>query len=260
MQSHLPQGEAALDAGFAELVESIRDHGQQVPILVRAHPRKSGHYQIAYGHRRWKACAHLGLDVRAIVTELSDEQMVVALGKENTERKDLTFIEQALFASELKRRKYKRETIAAALSLPPTNVSKLTKLAETVPREIIEAIGPAPKVGRPRWEALARVIEQSGMASALAAMTALVDAEDWSDLDSNGRFARFFKNYAATPREPGERLFKGQGVTLLQNGSDASATFQISDENKTGLVAHLRDALPGLIEAYLRRTGETKGD
>ncbi|MBP0618171.1 plasmid partitioning protein RepB [Jiella mangrovi] len=246
------------DTGFGELIDSIREHGQQVPILVRAHPKTQGRYQIAYGHRRWRACAHLGRSVRAIVTDLSDEEMVVALGKENTERKDLTFIEQALFASELKRRNYKRETIAAALSLPPTNVSKLTKLAEAVPREIIEAIGPAPKIGRPRWEALAKVIEQSGVASALASMTALIEAADWIDLDSNARFARFYKNYAATPREPGERLFKGQGVTVLQNGSDSSATFRISDPNDTGLVAHLRDALPGLVEAYLQKTGSNR--
>ncbi|NDW06813.1 plasmid partitioning protein RepB [Jiella pacifica] len=247
------------DTGFRELMESIRDHGQQVPILVRAHPKKGGRYQIAYGHRRWTACAHLGRPVRAIVTELSDEQMVVALGKENTERKDLSFIEQALFAQELKRRSYKRETIAAALSLPPTNVSKLTTLAEAVPREIIEAIGPAPKVGRPRWEVLARVIEQSGAPSAFASMTALIEAPDWANLDSNSRFARFFKNYAATPRVPGACVFKGQGITVLQSGSASSATFQISDSDTTGLVDHLRDTLPSLIEAYLRQIREKRG-
>ena len=32
----------------ARLVDAIRDHGQQVPILVRPHPSKNGRYQVAY--------------------------------------------------------------------------------------------------------------------------------------------------------------------------------------------------------------------
>jgi ParB family transcriptional regulator, chromosome partitioning protein len=91
-----------VDRSFNDLVDSIRVNGQLVPILVRMHPEKPEHYQIAYGHRRWKACSALDQPVKAIVTDLNDEQMVIALGKENSERQDLTFIEQALFALSLK--------------------------------------------------------------------------------------------------------------------------------------------------------------
>src|SRR5262249_44007557 len=51
----------------ADLADSIREHGQQVPILVRPHPEKPGRYQIAYGRRRLRAIAELSRKVRAVV-------------------------------------------------------------------------------------------------------------------------------------------------------------------------------------------------
>ncbi|MER0240030.1 plasmid partitioning protein RepB [Fulvimarina sp. MAC8] len=242
-----------IDEGFRELMDSLRENGQQVPILVRAHPRDSTRYQIAYGHRRWKACRELGQPVKAIVADLNDEQMVVALGKENTERKDLTFIEQALFAQSLKAGRYKRETIAAALSIPPTNVSKLTTLAQSIPRAIVDAIGPAPKIGRPRWEALAKVIDETGDKAALASMNSLVQASDWIDLSSDQRFARFMKNFATPPRDPGTSLYAGQGVRLSLSGSGKSVTFQVTDRDGIGIAAYLKDQLPDLVAVYLRQ-------
>ena len=40
------------DEDVADLRASIAAYGQQVPILVRPHPRLSGRYQVVYGRRR----------------------------------------------------------------------------------------------------------------------------------------------------------------------------------------------------------------
>ncbi len=37
-----------VDEELDSLVESIRQNGQQVPVLVRPHPERDGYYQIAY--------------------------------------------------------------------------------------------------------------------------------------------------------------------------------------------------------------------
>ncbi len=55
------------DGEFMGLVDSIRDSGQQVPILVRPHPDRPGHFQTAYGHRRLAAVRSLNRKVKAIV-------------------------------------------------------------------------------------------------------------------------------------------------------------------------------------------------
>src|SRR4029077_11542940 len=69
---------------FEVFKASLAADGQQVPILVRPAPNDEGRYQAAYGHRRLAALRALGRPVKAIVRELTDEQLVVAQGKENS--------------------------------------------------------------------------------------------------------------------------------------------------------------------------------
>ena len=70
------------DPDYRKLVESIRESGQQVPILVRPHPEQRDGFQVAFGHRRRDAARELGIAVRAIVRPLSDQELIVAQGKE----------------------------------------------------------------------------------------------------------------------------------------------------------------------------------
>src|SRR5690606_37975902 len=86
-------GGAVHDPDFLALKQSMREHGQQVPVLVRPHmdaaKASAGIYQLAYGHRRVQAARELGLNVRAVVRSLDDAALVLAQGKENAERRDL---------------------------------------------------------------------------------------------------------------------------------------------------------------------------
>ncbi|MGO7206546.1 ParB N-terminal domain-containing protein, partial [Rhizobium ruizarguesonis] len=59
------------DAEFERLKQSIQESGQQVPILVRPDPARAGHYQAAYGHRRLRAAAEIGVPVKAVVRKLT---------------------------------------------------------------------------------------------------------------------------------------------------------------------------------------------
>jgi ParB family transcriptional regulator, chromosome partitioning protein len=143
---------------FEAFKASLAADGQQVPILVRPAPNDEGRYQAAYGHRRLAALRALGQPVKAIVRELTDEQLIVAQGKENSDRRDLSFIERALFAARLEDRGFPRAALTAALSLQKGNLSTMISVARSIPEPLIVAIGPAPKVGRPRWEQLAALI------------------------------------------------------------------------------------------------------
>jgi ParB family chromosome partitioning protein len=143
------------DPDFMALVDSLRDSGQQVPILVRPHPAKAGHYQVAYGHRRLRAALRLGQPVKALVRPLSDEELVLAQGKENAERRNLSFIERAIFAKALVERGFDRKLVGEALVVQKSELSRLMQVAEAVPDQFVRAIGPAPKAGRERWMALA---------------------------------------------------------------------------------------------------------
>ncbi len=151
----LPDDDAA---SFDAFKRSIETDGQKVPIQIRKHPSDQGRFQIVYGHRRWRAAKELNKSVRAVEVDMSDLDLVVAQGIENASRQDLTWIERALFASRMDDAGIKAREIYAALSIEAAELARMRSVYRAVPADIIEAIGRAPKIGRPRWLDLAKLI------------------------------------------------------------------------------------------------------
>ena len=193
------------DEDFERLVESIRESGQQVPILVRPHPTQEGRYQTAYGHRRLEAARRLAIKVQAVVRPLSDDALVLAQGKENAERRNLTFIERALFARTLVARGFDRKVAGEALAVEKSELSRLLQVAEAVPEHVVRAIGPAPKAGRDRWMAMGGLLaNEAGVAKA----DEEIGLVRFAEADSDKRFQFIFnrltakeKPKAAKPRD-----------------------------------------------------------
>ena len=87
-----------------------------------------------------------------------DEEALLIQGQENNLRKNTSFIERSLYAKRLKDAGMNLTKIAAALGLHRTLIVKQIAVAESIPEDLILAIGPAPDVGRPRWMALVAAI------------------------------------------------------------------------------------------------------
>src|SRR5271157_831641 len=236
----------------AHLTASIREHGQQVPILVRPHPSQQGRYQIAYGHRRLKAAAELGRTVRAMVKPLTDDQLVVAQGQENNARTDLSFIEKALFAAQLEARGFGRETIMAAICVDKTGLSRLITSAVKIPRDIITAIGSSPKTGRDRWTELATRLERP---EALAKARAAIEGAALASKGPDERFNLVF--HAAAPKAP-----KAARPSVCR-ALDGTKLGQIRDEGARVSVVIDKRMTPEfgayLVEALPRIYAEFKG-
>jgi len=145
---------------------SIETNGQTVPILVRRDPLHPDRYRLVYGARRLEAIR--GSDrlttVRALIAALDDESAVRAQVLENTARRDLSFIERALFAMTLLDSEFGTQAqIAEVLNATRSAVSMAVSIARAIGPDLAAAIGPAHGVGRPRWEALSRAIAESGV-------------------------------------------------------------------------------------------------
>ncbi|OWJ71227.1 plasmid partitioning protein RepB [Haematobacter massiliensis] len=141
--------------GIAALAESIRDYGQQVPVLLRHSPNYEGRYEVVYGRRRVSALKLLGQPVKAMIRNLNDRELVIAQGQENTARKDLSFIEKVNFARAMRDEGFDRKIICDALQIDKTLISRMLSIADAVPLPLMRAIGTAPGIGRDRWSALA---------------------------------------------------------------------------------------------------------
>jgi ParB family transcriptional regulator, chromosome partitioning protein len=171
------------DADVADLAESIRLHGQQVPIMVRPLSDSPGRYRIVYGRRRLQALKIIGVPAKALVRTLTDEQAILAQGQENSLRLDPSFVEKAFFVSELADSGYDATVILDALAIDKPMLSRMTKVTRTIPEAVIRFVGPAHGIGRRRWEELADLARNHEID-----LEALIEKLSRPELSSDERF------------------------------------------------------------------------
>src|SRR5215204_6358642 len=238
-------------ASPSELIELIRASGQQVPILARPHPDKPGRYQIAYGHRRVGAAKALARPVRAVIRQLSDAELVIAQGQENSARRDLSFIERALYAAKLEEAGFDRETIMAALSVDKSGLSRLISAAVKIPRDLIEAIGPAPKIGRDRWMELAGKLDNG---NAGESAREIVGEASFAEADTDARFELVLKAMQAPPRSRAKASGRplttreGRGIGRIERAGKGARLIL----TEAAFADFLVRQLPDLYEVYGR--------
>lgn len=238
------------DPDFAALVESIRESGQQVPILVRPAPgggEGGERYQVAYGHRRVKAARRLGVTVKAIVRPLSDEDLVLAQGKENAERRNLSFIERALFAQALTARGFERKLVCEALAVEKSELSRLLQVAENVPPQVVRAVGPAPKAGRARWMALGEIFSNDNGARLEIAIDEIYSTR-FRAAPSDQRFRMLFDRLS--------RLRKPEPQVRAIARADGGPLARLERRGKATVIAFAADVDPAFAERVAARLAE----
>lgn len=232
--------------GLEELIDSIREHGQKVAVLVRR--VASGGYEIVYGRRRLLACRELGQKVRATVMEMSDEEALIAQGVENNARQDPSFIERAIFVAGIitefgkteETRKNAQTVAYRALQIDESLVSRMNRIATAIPMDLIRTIGPAHGAGRRVWEKLSKLCEANpALAQALAHRLS-------KDSTSPERLEAAIA--AMTPRaEPVARAERDDRVRISRKGN------RLTLETDPALMPQLEDAVRNLIDQFLDR-------
>tara|TARA_R110002049_G_scaffold2822_4_gene22837 strand:+ start:4458 stop:5444 length:987 start_codon:yes stop_codon:yes gene_type:complete len=150
--------------GFDALMASMDENGQQQPILVGLRDPQTGKYPIIAGRTRLRIASHLGMKLKAIVRPIEGDARLVAQLQENLARADYTVGDKIGIMIELKNLSFKQTRIAEIMSISPTDVSKLlgifaklTELSKTeeFPRTLLSS-----KAGRPKWERLAKSLQE----------------------------------------------------------------------------------------------------
>jgi ParB family transcriptional regulator, chromosome partitioning protein len=196
----LPASKEEQDA----FTESIAAYGQRVPGLVRPSKATPGRYVIVYGRRRLAAARTLGKAFLTTIAELDDETAFVVQGLENNNRKDLSFIERALYAMELSALGLSTNAIAAALKTAQPNVATMMGLVRKIPRDLIFAIGSCPSIGRPRWSSLQEALDGAHAAGAESAWREVIARREFRQAQPETRFEQVFRSVwaAAHCHEP----------------------------------------------------------
>lgn len=247
-------GSSEGDEAFEQLKASLRERGQQVPVLLRPHSDEEkaarGLFQIAYGHRRVLAARTLGIPVKALVRALSDDELIIAQGKENAERLELSFIERALFAQTLVDSGFERLTAQAALSVDKTEMSRLLQVAQGIPLPIARAIGPAPKIGRPRWMMLAELLSRQ---QARSIAETIITQERFRSIDSDRRFALMLEQLSDRKAEKsaGGKVLSNAGVVIAEISRKGRKTLlSIEPAAGEGFGDYVAGCLPELLHTF----------
>lgn len=235
--------------GLDELVESIREHGQKVAILVRR--LSDGAYEIVYGRRRLLACRELGQKVRATVMELSDEEALIAQGVENNARQDPSFIERAIFVSGIiaelgktdETRKNAQTVAYRALQIDESLVSRMHRIASAIPMVLIRAIGPAHGSGRRIWEKLAKLCEATPDLAGSVANGLPKDLPGAERLE-------LAINRMSPPPAPATKSARSDRITIKRKGN------KITLEADLMMLPQLEDAVRNLVAELLDRGQE----
>lgn len=260
--------EDRLEIDVADLKASIERNGQRVPILLR--PTDGDRFALIYGRRRLEACRQLGRQIRAIITELEDDQALKDQLLENQARRDLSFIERALVATALLDGDHLADSersnkgVAEVLNLTEAGVSQMLSVVRVVGDDLIRAIGAAPGIGRPRWEDLKRAMTNGADREALLGAAAETKAVGGASTD--GRSDRTFlavleaaqsAEPAAPPTAPssqgGVHEIEGIGLADVKTGSRGKRLKLDLQANDPAFISWLESNAPALIKELHER-------
>ena len=237
---------------FSRFVKTIADEGQKVPVQLRPHPVAAGRFQIAYGHRRVAAARQLGIPVKALIAELDDRDLAIAQGLENSERLDLSWIERALFAEQMDKAAIRPRDIYVALSIDDAELARMRGVCRSIPVDMIEAIGKAPKIGRPRWVALARAVKKSP--EAIQNIRSMLNSDRIRRMTSDERFLWVSGLLTEARDQVEDRLqlcdADGNEMGELRH---TQKEFRVVATNDRGVAFanFLRDELPALLDKFV---------
>jgi len=115
------------EEALKELAESIKEHGVFNPILVR---KSIQGYELIAGERRLRASKLAGMkDIPAIILSFDDKGMMEVGLLENTQREDLSSIEEAkAYDALIKKLNYTQELLAQRVSKSRTYITNSLRL------------------------------------------------------------------------------------------------------------------------------------
>jgi len=182
--------------------------------------------------------------------------MAIAQGKENNDRRDLSFIERAVFAQNLEDKGFNRNVLMAALSVDETEIAKLLSVARSIPTSIVQAIGPAPKAGRPRWIAFSKLVNSRGKEKKIEGILA---SESFRALGSDRKLDALFAAISDSRKDdrPIDHWAdpKGRRIVRVEHGLGRTKLF-FDEKLEPNFGAHVIENLSKLYSDFKSRGGE----
>ena len=146
-----------------------------------------------------------------------------------------------------------------ALSIDRAEASKLLAVARSVPTDVIQAIGKAPKVGRGRWQSFADLIKD---AAALKRVRAAIAEPKFAERETDARFLAAFSaasrpSSAETSKPLEEKpVFSASGDKIAHvRHAERELKLTLDKNVSTTFAAFLVEQIPALFDAFSKTSG-----
>ena len=232
------------DKEFASFRAEIKLSGGNVqPVKVRPLADGDGKYkyELVYGQRRLRACKDEGVLVNALVEELTDQELFLAMERENKGREDLSPYELGMHYQRALDTKLwpSQNALAFGVGVTQAYVSQVLVIA-TLPKEVIAAFPSVLEI-QVRWgKELARAIKSSKD-------TVLLEAKKIATSDKSFSSKQVFDKLIGRP-EPIEKDIRqlkiGGEVRAIRTAGSSEVTVRLLKGTVTeGLIRALDDCV-----------------
>lgn len=159
------------------LAMSLKEYGQQEPILVRKNRQNTSHkYEVIFGNRRWRAAQLINLSLDAIYKDVSDQQAALFQKEENENRKELSDYARALsYSAQIAGGVFKNETdLSEHLGLSKQTLNDLMAYLR-VPVKLRELISSYRNLSKKMVSKLATLSKDSAVLETLMTLAPKID-------------------------------------------------------------------------------------
>jgi len=217
---------------FVDLKAEIASTGGNVqPIVVRPREDALDTFELAFGHRRHRACLELGLPVLALIEELNDVELFSHMDRENRQRADLRPFEQGMmYARALDEGLFpSMRKMCDYLGVDVGNASKAIVLAR-LPAPVL-ACFPSPLELQQAWATPLSAALQKNPDQVLARAKAMATAA--SPVSAGEAFKQLVEEGVVSNHTPAESTVVVQGVdgrsgTIRFNGRKKSFDIRLN--------------------------------
>lgn len=240
------------------LAQSIKEHGQQEPILVRKNRQDTPHaYEVIFGNRRWRAAQQEELKLIAICKNLTDQQAALCQKEENENRKELSDYARAMsYRAQLDGGVFKNETeLSKILGISKQTLSDVMAYLR-VPETLRDAISNYKSLSKKMVTKLAALSKNKDVLDILILLapkisdqsvtTTTLEKHIQSFLTPGVKKNKFLSTELEARDASGKLLFK----TKLQNSGEIAVQIskQIVDQHQlSALHAQFADFLDGYL-------------
>ena len=201
-------------------------------------------YEIAYGHRRHRACLEESLSVNAIVEEMDDKKLFEEMERENRGRKNLSAWEQGcMYAAAVKAHVYPNLLkLTEALGVNYSDAQRAVTLAG-LPAAVVAAF-PSPLELQVRWAKPLKDAAQDDIEHLLERARALnATRGQLSALEVFNALTQ------ATKPAPVEIMAKGKRAATMRAGAKGRTVVEFESD---ALLGDRRDAMLRMLREFLK--------